>query len=90
MITHTIKDLLSVAREHEQRKALGFIERSGMLICGALPPEEHRYLRGVKGFSDLTFGESGKVGERERVQSQLSAIEADDGDDAEVRHTVTP
>ncbi len=52
MITHTIKDLLSVAREHEQRKALGFIERSGMLICGALPPEEHKYLRGVKGFSD--------------------------------------
>ena len=23
-----------------------------MLICGALPPEEHKYLRGVKGFSD--------------------------------------
>ena len=41
MITHTIKDLLSIAREHEQRKALGFVERSGMLICGALPPEEH-------------------------------------------------
>ena len=52
MITHTIKDLLSVAREHEQRKALGFIERSGMLICGALPPEEHKHLRGIKGFSD--------------------------------------
>ncbi len=52
MITHTIKDLLSIAAEHEQRKALGFIERSGMLICGALPPEEHKYLRGVKGFSD--------------------------------------
>ena len=52
MITHTIKDLLSVAREHEQRKAVGFIERSGMLICGALPPEEHKYLRGIKGFSD--------------------------------------
>ena len=52
MITHTIKDLLSVAREHEQRKALGFIERSGMLICGALPPEEHKHLRGIKGFTD--------------------------------------
>ena len=56
MITHTIKDLLSVAREHEQRKALGFIERSGMLICGALPPEEHKHLRGIKGFSDAELG----------------------------------
>ena len=30
MITDTITDLLSVAQEHEQRKALGFSERSGI------------------------------------------------------------
>jgi hypothetical protein len=39
MITHTIKDLLSVAGEHEQRKALGFIER-----C-LLDPRKHRRAR---------------------------------------------
>jgi len=52
MISHTIKDLLSLAEEHERMKALGLIERSGMLICGALPPEEHPRLRQVKDFSD--------------------------------------
>ena len=40
MCSHTIKDLLSLPDEHERMKALGLIERSGMLICGALPPEE--------------------------------------------------
>ena len=52
MISHTIKDLLSLAEEHERMKALGLIERSGMLICGALPPEEHPRLRQVKDFTD--------------------------------------
>ena len=37
MCSHTIKDLLSLPDEHERMKALGLIERSGMLICGALP-----------------------------------------------------
>ena len=40
MCSHTIKDLLSLPDEHERMKAVGLIERSGMLICGALPPEE--------------------------------------------------
>ena len=52
MISHTIKDLLALSEEHERMKALGLIERSGMLICGALPPEEHPRLRQVKDFSD--------------------------------------
>jgi hypothetical protein len=52
MISHTIKDLLSLPEEHERMKALGLIERSGMLICGALPPEEHPRLRQVKDFTD--------------------------------------
>ena len=46
MISHTIKDLLSLPEEHERMKACGLIERSGMLICGALPPEEHPRLTG--------------------------------------------
>ena len=52
MISHTIKDLLSLAEEHERMKARGLVERSGMLICGALPPEEHPRLREIRDFSD--------------------------------------
>ncbi len=36
MCSHTIKDLLSLPDEHERMNAIGLIERSGMLICGAL------------------------------------------------------
>ena len=52
MCSHTIKDLLSLPDEHERMKALGLIERSGMLICGALPPEEMPRLAQTKDFSD--------------------------------------
>jgi hypothetical protein len=51
MCSHTIKDLLSLPNEHERMKALGLIERSGMLICGALPPEEMPRLNLAKAFS---------------------------------------
>ena len=52
MISHTIKDLLSLPEEHERTIARGLIERSGMLICGALPPDEHPRLRQVRDFTD--------------------------------------
>jgi len=51
MCSHTIKDLLSLPDEHERMKALGLIERSGMLICGALPPEEMPRLAQAKDLS---------------------------------------
>ena len=54
MCSHTIKDLLSLPDEHERMKALGLIERSGMLICGALPPEEMPRLAQAK---DLSLAE---------------------------------
>ena len=44
MCSHTIKDLLSLPDEHERMNAIGLIERSGMLICGAReppPPADH-------------------------------------------------
>ena len=40
MITHTIKDLLSLPTDAENQKALGFIERSGMVMLGGLPSGE--------------------------------------------------
>ncbi|WP_205048976.1 ATP/GTP-binding protein [Streptomyces alboflavus] len=40
MVTHSMKDLLALASEHDRMKAAGFVERSGMVICGGLPREE--------------------------------------------------
>ncbi len=52
MAYHTIRDLQSMAEEHERTKAMGFIQRSGMLLIGGLPPEEFDRLRAVREFSD--------------------------------------
>ncbi|MDZ4234963.1 MAG: hypothetical protein U1C73_14680 [Dietzia sp.] len=40
MISHTMSDLLSLASSEDQMKAKGFVERSGMVICGGLPGAE--------------------------------------------------
>lgn len=40
MISHTMSDLLSLSTESERMKAKGFVERSGMVICGGLPAAE--------------------------------------------------
>ncbi len=37
MITHTMSDLEALPTESERMKARGFVERSGMVVCGALP-----------------------------------------------------
>ncbi|MEV8150516.1 ATP/GTP-binding protein [Arthrobacter sp. NPDC080073] len=40
MITHTMSDLEALPTESERMKARGFVERSGMVVCGALPSGE--------------------------------------------------
>ncbi|MGT2464145.1 ATP/GTP-binding protein [Sinomonas atrocyanea] len=40
MITHTMSDLEALPTESERMKARGFVERSGMVVCGALPRAE--------------------------------------------------
>ncbi|NQX10409.1 ATP/GTP-binding protein [Microbacteriaceae bacterium VKM Ac-2855] len=40
MISHTMSDLLALASPEDQMKAKGFVERSGMVICGGLPGAE--------------------------------------------------
>jgi hypothetical protein len=40
MISHTMSDLLALPAEEDRMKALGFVERSGMVICGGLPASE--------------------------------------------------
>ena len=45
MITHTLSDLESLPTETERQAARGFVERSGMVITGALPHAEMEKLR---------------------------------------------
>ena len=40
MISHTMSDLMSLSNEEDRMKAKGFVERSGMVICGGLPAAE--------------------------------------------------
>ena len=40
MITHTMKDLESLASEEDRSKARGFVERAGAVVCGGLPGTE--------------------------------------------------
>ncbi|MDR6623613.1 ATP/GTP-binding protein [Sinomonas atrocyanea] len=40
MITHTMSDLEALPTESERMKARGFVERSGMVVAGALPGAE--------------------------------------------------
>ncbi|MET3811797.1 hypothetical protein ABIB14_002927 [Arthrobacter sp. UYEF3] len=40
IISHTMSDLLALPAEEDRMKALRFVERSGMVICGGLPASE--------------------------------------------------
>lgn len=60
MISHTMSDLLALPSEEDRLKAGGFVERSGMVICGGLPSAEMPKLTAAVPFSraeqDLLIG----------------------------------
>lgn len=60
MISHTMSDLLALPAEEDRMKAKGFVERSGMVICGGLPSAEMPQLTSAVPFSsaeqDLLIG----------------------------------
>jgi hypothetical protein len=60
MISHTMSDLLALPSEADRMKARGFVERSGMVICGGLPSAEMPQLTAAVPFSraeqDLLIG----------------------------------
>ncbi|MFF0339266.1 ATP/GTP-binding protein [Kribbella sp. NPDC004875] len=47
MISHTMSDLLALQNPEDRMKAKGFVERSGMVICGGLPRAEMENLNEV-------------------------------------------
>ena len=51
MISHTMSDLLALGSEEDRMKARGFVERSGMVICGGLPSAEMPMLNSAVSFS---------------------------------------
>jgi len=51
MISHTMKDLQALPNPEDRMKARGFVERSGMVICGGLPAAEMPELTQVVPFS---------------------------------------
>lgn len=51
MISHTMSDLLALPTEEDRMKARGFVERSGMVICGGLPSAEMPLLGAALPFS---------------------------------------
>lgn len=52
MISHTMSDLLALPTEEDRMKARGFVERSGMVICGGLPAAEMPQLTAAVPFSE--------------------------------------
>lgn len=51
MVSHTMSDLLALPTEEDRMKARGFVERSGMVITGGLPPAEMPKLNSAVPFS---------------------------------------
>lgn len=51
MVSHTMSDLLALPNEEDRMKARGFVERSGMVICGGLPRAEMPLLTQAVPFS---------------------------------------
>lgn len=51
MISHTMSDLLALPTEEDRMKARGFVERSGMVVCGGLPSAEMPQLTAAVPFS---------------------------------------
>jgi hypothetical protein len=51
MISHTMSDLEALSDEDDRMKPRGFVERSGMVVCGGLPESEMSMLTGVVALS---------------------------------------
>jgi len=52
MCTHTMSDLMACSTERARRKACGFVERAGVVICAGLPKREMEMLTEVVPMND--------------------------------------
>jgi hypothetical protein len=69
MITHTMKDLVSLLLESDRQRAKGFVERAGAVLLGGLPPSEMDLLAEV-----ITLSED----EKSMITSWSAAGSVDD------------
>jgi hypothetical protein len=53
MISHTLDDLRALPSEEDRQKAMGFVERAGMVVSGGLPASEMPKLSGVIDLSPI-------------------------------------
>ncbi|WP_445341638.1 ATPase [Bifidobacterium sp. ESL0820] len=53
LISHTMSDLMSLPAPEDREKAKGFVERSGMVLCGGLPKKEMPLLNSAITLSDM-------------------------------------
>ena len=77
MITHTFQDLEGLPTEEDRKKAMGFIERAGMVICGGLPNSELDILNSRLRFTDaegymITSWSTGAIPKRTRTRGARS------------------
>lgn len=52
MITHSMDDLEALAHDADIKKARGFVERAGAVVCGGLPARELESLSKIVGFTE--------------------------------------
>lgn len=78
LVTHGSKDMEALPTEEDRKTAMGFIERSGMVITGGLPVDELDRLTGKLSFSSaeaemITSWSKGAPTKRSRTRGAKSA-----------------
>lgn len=73
MITHTFQDMEGLPTEEDRKKAMGFIERAGMVVCGGLTNSEIDILNSRLRFTDaeghmITSWSIGAIPKRARTR----------------------
>lgn len=70
LCTHTFRDFEAVANEEDRQKARGFIERSGMVVCGEVRNHDLQAMNEAVGMSEREIEEIRSWGKGESVDPE--------------------